>query len=117
MVKLVETTRLPEYPEMLGRLALAALGAMNGERVELLMRAEDVDRHGAEVVRAVGGNASRELGRPVEIALSRETIDGAGGLIVRSADGRQVCDQTFEARMERLWSQLREDVAREVLPG
>ena len=115
MEALVETTRSPEYPEQLKRLTLAALRAMNGERFELLMRAEDREAHGAEVAQAASELAEREMGRRVELTVSGETIGGSGGLIVRTADGRQVCDQTFEARLGRLWTELREEIAKELL--
>jgi len=116
MQKLIEMTRSPQYVEQLKSLALAALRLMNGERFELLMRAEDREAHGAIVARAVRESVERELGRPIELIVSSETIGGSGGLIVRTADKHQVADQTFEARLGRLWAQLREEMAEELLP-
>ena len=117
MQELIEASRSPEYPEELQTLTLAALGAMNGERFELVMRAEDREAHGANVARAVQGLAPRVLGRQVELTVSGETIRAAGGVLVRSVDGRQVCDQTFKARLERLWPHLRVEIARDLVPA
>ncbi len=104
--------RSKDYPEMLLRLALAATEAMSGRRFELVMRGEDREAHGEIVARALRNRVASELGRQVIVTLADERISAAGGLVVRRADGRQLCEQTFEARLERLWDQLRVEVAR-----
>ena len=114
--KLIEMARSPRYADQLTGLAVAALQAMNGRRFELLMRAEDREPYGAGAAKAASESAERELGRRIELKVSDETIDGSGGLIVRSSDGHQVADQTFEARLGRLWAQLRDEIAGELLP-
>ena len=116
MKELTAATGSPQYHGQLRGLVLAALRAMSGERFKLVMRAEDRDAYGKSIARAVCELAPRELGRQVEIMVSDDTIRAAGGLLVGTADGRQVCDQTFEARLERLWPQLRQQMARDLLP-
>ncbi len=103
------------YRKQLVRLGLAALREMSGERFELLMRQEDKDAHAQHVARRLAERAAAELGRRAEIEVADETVNAIGGLVLRSADGHEVCDQTFRARLDRLWEQLREDVAGDLL--
>jgi len=104
------------YAEMLLELALAGLRAMRGRRFELLMRAEDREAHGAATAGALRDRAASELGRQVIVTLADETVRASGGLVVRRADGHLLCDQTFEARLERLWDELRVEVAKVLFP-
>ena len=104
-----------QYPEMLLRLALAGLAAMDGMRFEIVMRAKDREAHGKHAAHALRDRAASELGRQVIVTAADETITASGGLVVRRADGRQVCDQTFEVRLDRLWPELRVDIAADLL--
>jgi len=108
-------TQAPHYPQMLLSLALAALKAMSGRRFELLMRHQDRQAHGETLARLLRERAAAELGRQVIVIVSQETVPAAGGLLVRRADGRQLCDQTFEARLGRLWDQLRAEIGAQLL--
>ena len=103
-----------DYREQLVALGLAAVQEMTGERFELLMRQADLAPHADEVARTIARRAA-EQGRQVEITVAGETAGTIGGIMVRSADGRQLCDQTFEARLDRLWAQLRQEIAVELL--
>ena len=121
MQALAELTRSDDYPAVLVALATVAAREMGSESIELVMRAEDREAHGPQVVEAlrerlgVGALRGRlgvgESDRRVEVGLSNSTVRTTGGLLVWSADGRRLCDQTFEARLARLWDGLREEVA------
>jgi len=104
-------TGTARYEEILVRLGLAALEAMSGRRFELVMREQDRDACGERVARILRERAATELGKQIIVTVADETAVGIGGLVVRRADGHQVCDQTFEARLDRLWDQLRVEVA------
>ena len=106
-----------DYRGQLVRLALAALRHMDGERFELVMRQEEKGVDAEGLARAVTGLAAAELGRRVEIAVADDTVNAIGGMLLRSADGHQVCDQTYEARLDRLWDRLREEIAGDLLSG
>ena len=99
----------PDYRGILLRLASAALQAMEGRNFELVMSAQDKAAHGEGVAAALRDYAAHQLGRQVIVKVADETTANRGGLIVRTADGRQVCDQTFDARLDRLWDELREE--------
>jgi len=101
-----------DYEDLLVGLALSAIERMTGGEFQLLLRPRDRDRFAATLPFRVAAGA----GRDIRVEVAPETITGMGGLIVRGAGGRQVADQTFEARLERLWGELRQSVAR-VLPA
>lgn len=105
----------PEHRDVLKTLALRAIGAMSGDRFELVLRPQDRDRWGEALAEDVRAAASGQLGRDVEVELSQETLTAIGGLVVRGADGHELADQTFEARLGRLWDRIRAEVAA-VLP-
>lgn len=118
MQALAELARSDDYPAVLAALATVAAREMRTEGIELVMRAEDREAHGPQVVEALRERLDvgeweqgRLAARRVEVGLSNSTVRTTGGLLVWTADGRRLCDQTFEARLARLWDGLREEVA------
>jgi len=97
--------------DVLAELAVLAVEAMSGDRFELVLRPRDRERWGEDLARAVAAAVGERTGRQVQVAPADETVDARGGLIVRGAGGREVADQTFEARMDRLWEQVQCRVA------
>jgi len=116
MAKMRELPADENYPEALLQLAFSGLKAMSGRRFELLMRSEDRDRFGERLAKELRDRAADELGRQVTVNVADEQIEAAGGLLVQREDGRQLCDQTFEALLERMWPELREAVAEILTP-
>lgn len=108
--KLRELADDDRYEDVLVQLAVRAVDAMEGDRFELLLRDEDKEGLGDDLPGRVAQAAEEQLDREVEIALSDESLDGSGGLLVRDESARQVADQTFEGRMERLWSPIRQEL-------
>jgi vacuolar-type H+-ATPase subunit E/Vma4 len=100
-----------DYREALVRLAVLAVEAMSGDRVELVLRPSDRERWGESLPGAVADAARKQTGRAVRVELSGETLQASGGLVVRGGDGRELADQTFEARLERLWPEIQFRVA------
>ncbi|MFO8007899.1 MAG: V-type ATP synthase subunit E family protein [Candidatus Brocadiia bacterium] len=108
-----ELARLPQsdhYGDVLRQLALAAIEAMTGDRFTLALRDEDRQKWGDELAEELPRVARERLDREVEVDFAEENPDGRGGLTVRSADGRQVADQRFDARLERMWDELRQEL-------
>ena len=100
-----------EAHQMLVRLAVSAIDAMRGETFTLALRAEDRKRWGAALPQEVSAAVQSQLGRKVNVTIANEEVRAAGGLIVRGEGTRELVDQTFEARMERLWEDIRGHVA------
>jgi vacuolar-type H+-ATPase subunit E/Vma4 len=105
-----------EHRVVLQDLALGAIGQMSGHRFELILRADDRERWGEELASEVATAAGNRFRRALQVRLAEDTIEAAGGLMVRGADGHELADQTFGTRMERLWPQIRSEVAG-MLPG
>ena len=95
---------------VLAALAAQAIGAMRADRVVLALA--EADR--AIATEAWRADVRRRLGRDVAIEVSPEPAPIEGGLIVRSADGRLLYDNSFGARLRRLWPELRKELAAEV---
>jgi vacuolar-type H+-ATPase subunit E/Vma4 len=104
-----------EHRAVISELALDAIGKMSGHRFELVLRGTDRERWGEGVAAEVATAAGNRFRRAVQVRLAEDTIEAAGGLVVRGADGHEVADQTFETRLERLWPQIRSEIA-EMLP-
>ena len=95
------------YPGVLAALAAQAIEAMGVDRV--VVELAEADRHIADV--AWLGQVRSRVGRDVTIDVSDAAAPIAGGLIVRSADGRLLYDNSFAARIERLRPELRRELA------
>ena len=54
---------------------------------------------------------SSGLGREVSVDVAQEDLKARGGLVVRGKGTRELVDQTFEARLGRLWEDIRGQVA------
>lgn len=108
-----------DYLKLLARLAAEAAESLGGGRIEILVCPSDrefldaggrFDRLAAEAAEAA--EAAGETG--AELALSDETIETAGGLVGRTADGRVCFHNTFEEIARRLHDRLRERITQEL---
>jgi vacuolar-type H+-ATPase subunit E/Vma4 len=99
------------YLDVLVTLAVLAVEAMSGDRFELVLRRSDSTRWGRSLPGAVADAVRARTGREVQVDLSDKTVDATGGLVVRGAGGRELADQTFEARLARLWPDIQSRVA------
>ncbi len=108
--RLAHLAAVSEHRAALRKLALAAIEAMNGESFEIVLRAEDRRALGDRLASEVSAAAKQSLHRDVEVALAEAPLEATGGLIVRSADGHQVADQTFDGRLMRLWEEIRGEI-------
>jgi hypothetical protein len=88
---------------------------MRGREFEILLPEHVTEERHEPILDAVRRAAEKELDREVSVHLAGEAAGAAGGLIVRREDGQEICEQTFEARMERLWPQIRREIAYDLL--
>jgi len=58
-----------------------------------------------------------EIGKKTTITISKETVRSEGGVIVRTLDKERWVDNTIEARMERLESDIRYAINEALFPG
>lgn len=109
--RLAELARTEEHRPVLVRLALLAIQAMTGGEFRLMLRPEDRDRWHEGLAAEIQEAAGAELGREVRVQVAQDTIPALGGLVVTGANGHESADQTFDARLRRLWDQIRTQVA------
>ena len=102
-----------DVPAVLAGLAAEAIGAMAVDKVTVQLT--EADR--AVATEAWLAEVRRRVGRDVEIAVSEQPAAIAGGVIVRSADGRRLYDNSFAARLARLRPDLRRELAARIYAG
>ena len=99
-----------DYPAILAGLAANAMASICADQVVIEL---------AEADRAIAadswlGEVRRRVGRDVSISVSPQAAPIDGGVIVRSADGRLLYDNSFAARLRRLAPVLRRELAAKV---
>lgn len=99
-----------EYLETVKALLLESLKELDVDSVVLRSNERTLGLI-KENSRSIKAYITKNLGRKVEIELG-EPIQTMGGILVESADGRVRVDNTFEARIERLESELRARIAK-----
>ncbi len=91
-------------------VALAAEAVQRMPGVDFILKLSAAD--GA----AFGGNLTSEIvqrvGRsPLHLTVSADATMTGGGVIVQSADGLRIWDNRLASRLERLWPELRREIA------
>jgi len=99
-----------DYPAVVAALAIQAIQAMAADGVTLELA--EADR--AMATDAWLADVRRRVGRDVAITVSEQPAAIGGGIVVRSADGHLLYDNSFAARLRRLWPDLRRELAAKV---
>ena len=97
-----------DYRDRVAALAAEATRRMEGD--QFILQLSDTDR------RAIAGGLAEEVQRRVgrdgvQVSLAPEAAKITGGVIVRDAEGRQLWDNSLEARLQRFWPILRREIA------
>lgn len=96
-----------EYREAVIALASHAINQMAGTVFVAKVSEEDHAILGDGLAEEI----TRAVGRPVSITISQEPGITGGGVVVEDAEARQVWDNRFAKRLERLWPELRQQIA------
>lgn len=96
-----------EYREMLISLAAYAVSRMAGAAFVVRLSDEDQAIISGDLVNDI----TQQVGRPVHIDISHETMIIGGGVVIEDTEGRQVWDNSLTKRLERLWPELRRQIA------
>lgn len=96
-----------DYRATLIALAAEALNRMIGDTFVVKLSTAD---------RAIFGNGladeiRQHVDRPVTITIADELGTKDRGPIIQDREGRQIWDNSFQARLERLWPELRRQIA------
>lgn len=103
-----------DYQRALVHLASAAILAMRGTAFTLHLSTRDealADSSLVAAVRAAVQQAAPDRQGTLELTVAADQSQISGGVIVRSADGHQVFDNSFETRLLRLGPSLRRPLA------
>ncbi|MBA4418524.1 MAG: hypothetical protein C0392_11550 [Syntrophus sp. (in: bacteria)] len=96
-----------EYRETVIALASHAINQMAG--AVFVVKVSEADRT------ILGDGLAEEIvhpvGRPVSITVLHEPDITEGGVVIEDAEARQVWDNRFAKRLERLWPELRQQIA------
>lgn len=97
-----------DYREAVTALAAHAIGGMTGEAFIVKLSPAAHKAFGEGLAEEIAGRTGRS--RSALTITEDSTITG-GGVIVQDAEGHQVWDNRFSARLERLWPELRRQIA------
>ena len=98
-----------KYERALESLIRGAVEALGGKKFKVSCSDED-----REMVSRISARIGKELG--VEISLEPEPIKTVGGVRVKNEDGSAMLDNTVEARLERMRSEIRVMIIKHLLP-
>ena len=97
-----------DYGETLVTLAAEALSRMEGDTFVLELSEQDRKTFGAKLADLAPDRA----GRPdITVTVGTQPSPIEGGVIVHDPQGRQLWDNSLEARLERMWPLLRSQIA------
>jgi vacuolar-type H+-ATPase subunit E/Vma4 len=97
-----------DYREAVAELAAEAVQQMHGNAFDVKLSSADRAAFGDGVAEDIARRAGRS---PLHITISNDATLKEGGPIVEDAEGRQVTDNRLLARLERLWPELRRQIA------
>jgi vacuolar-type H+-ATPase subunit E/Vma4 len=94
--------------ETIVALAAEAIRQMPGNNFVLKISAVDCVAFGDELA----GEIAQRVGRsPLNLAISADATVTGGGIIIQTADGFQIWDNRLLTRLDRLWPELRTQIA------
>ncbi len=105
--ELQKYTKNKEYGETLEKFLEESALAIGGGEMIVEMRSADKKLLPDEKLKAIAEKIEKETGVPTTFELSKTDLKTLGGVKVKAKDGSVSVDNTFEARMERLYDDLR----------
>ena len=109
MKQLENIVKSSKYPDIVKTLILDALSVLDSGEYDIIIAGDtSVNVDLEEIARL----SKENFGINVKLTLCDERISSIGGIIVRSKDLSFTIDNTFEARLKRLYEPLRVQVAR-----
>lgn len=100
-----------DYGQTLPQLAVEAISHMEGDAFVLALGKVDLDAYGptlADRVREAAGRSN------VTISVDPQPAAISNGVVIRDLDGRQVWDNSLDARLDRMWPLMRSHLAEQL---
>jgi vacuolar-type H+-ATPase subunit E/Vma4 len=101
------------YRDMVVSLAASAIDGMPGDHFTVRLPEGDRSVLGDDIALIIADKTGRPEG---SIKVSFESLPPGDGPVVEDANGTQVWDNRFPARLERLWPQFRRLIAQKMFP-
>ncbi len=96
------------YAQTVTKLAIDGAVPLQESEIELVLpEGQKVNIDTSEIAAAI----TKAMGIKTNISISKETVRATGGVIVRSKDGTKWVDNTYDARLERLDTKIRDLVS------
>lgn len=103
-----------EYREVLVTLAGQAISRMRGDH--FIAKVAEADR--ASIGNGVGEEIASRVGRPgLKVTLAFDPAMNGGGITIEDADATQIWDNGLLKRLDRMWPELRQQIATGALLG
>ena len=104
-----------EYRETVIALASDAIGKMSGDEFVVRLSGADQTIFGE----GLAGEIAQRVGRDLSITVSYDLDIKGGGVVIEDAEARQVWDNSLTKRLERMWPEMRRQIARQAnfIPG
>lgn len=97
-----------DYRETLLALAVAAMKRMPGSGFVVKLSAADCAAFGDELAT----DMARRVGRlPLSVTITKDSAAKDGVLVIQDVEGRRMWDNSLSARLDRLWPELRRQIA------
>ena len=96
-----------DYRETVIALAAEALSRMTGDAFVVKLSQADGGTLGNGLAEEIG----RHVGRSLTVTIAAEPTINDGGPIIQDRNGTQIWDNRFLSRLERLWPELRRQIA------
>ena len=97
-----------EYKSVLSSLIIDGCTTLRESKLELIFP----KGHASKIeISEIEKEATKKAGKKISLTVSKETIRSKGGVIIRTLAGTKWVDNTFEARLERLQSTIRDRVS------
>lgn len=96
-----------DYRATIIALAAEALKRMTGNTFEVRLTPADHEALG----NGLADQIRQHVGRPLTITMADDLTAKDGGVIIQDPEGRQIWDNRFQSRLERLWPELRRQIA------
>jgi vacuolar-type H+-ATPase subunit E/Vma4 len=100
------------YMKLLKNLIIEGIETIR-EDVELILKEEDLKLN--LDLTSLSREVADKIGVNVKVTFSKEKLDAAGGVVIRSVDGRIVVHNTFEAIIERFKRRLHSRILKMLL--
>lgn len=108
-IELANFNKKIEYDKVLEGLIIEAGTAIGGGNLSVLVRKEDQTK--IKDLTSIAKEITKKTGNKCSLQISKETINTIGGVVLKIDDGSISVNNTFEARLEQKYRDIRTKVA------